>query len=199
MPNFKKMILVDAETVNISKSHQEEELNTKPKPLLFIDKSIEDILNSSENINDKLRKYFHALNRFLFFKDQAYSNLTETEGNNFISLEKKSVLKSPARKQLAIEVEEKEEENQLQEPENPKQETTKKNTTAESFAKENTEDYEKQTRIIKKPVVVRNIETRSRKEKRKNDTSLKSLSKRKRSDENFENNLINAKKWINLY
>jgi hypothetical protein len=193
------MILVDAETVNISKSHQEEELNTKPKPLLFIDKSIEDILNSSENINDKLRKYFHALNRFLFFKDQAYSNLTETEGNNFISLEKKSVLKSPVRKQHAIEVEEKEEENQLQEPENPTQETIKKNTTAESFAKENTKDYEKQTRIIKKPVVVRNIETRSRREKRKNDTSLKSLSKRKRSDENFENNLINANKWINLY
>ena len=69
MKNAKKMILVEADRLSQTNNFNSD-LNVKSKPLFHIDEEINKILNSDENINDKLRKYFYALNRFLFFKQQ---------------------------------------------------------------------------------------------------------------------------------
>ena len=70
MKTTRKMILVD---FNTSSNHHipKKEIDTQPKPLYILDDEIGKILDSEENINDKLRKYFYALNRFLFFKSNS--------------------------------------------------------------------------------------------------------------------------------
>jgi type IV secretory pathway VirB10-like protein len=63
--------LNDHDEKNINPAYVDREKDVKAKPLFFIDNEIDSILASNENVNEKLKKYFYALNRFLFFKNQS--------------------------------------------------------------------------------------------------------------------------------
>ena len=71
MKHAKKMILVDYDESQISKKEHwpDKELNIKPKPLILLNQTIENILDSEESVENKLRKYFYALRRLIFYKN----------------------------------------------------------------------------------------------------------------------------------
>lgn len=70
MKNAKKILLVDVENIKHGNEFKNE-LDVKAKPLLFMKNEIDEILSSTDQIDDKLRKYFYALSRFLFFKENS--------------------------------------------------------------------------------------------------------------------------------
>jgi hypothetical protein len=93
MKKFKKMTLVelnDFKGENKISVGPEHEINVKAKPLYFIENEIDTILSTNENVNEKLRKYFYALNRFLFFKNNSEQHPNVTMEGIKNSLEDKS-------------------------------------------------------------------------------------------------------------
>jgi hypothetical protein len=79
MKYAKKMLLVD---YNANSSPPKKsmdmvtgDLNTKPQPLVFLDREINSILASNESVDTKLKKYFYALRRLLHHKNENLNQL----------------------------------------------------------------------------------------------------------------------------
>lgn len=150
MKNAKKMILVEADRlpqINNPKS----DLNVKSKPLFYIDEEITKILNSEENINDKLRKYFYALNRFLFFKEQENKNLfKETEIDKLSTFEETKLMQED-------ESEEKRKKETFEHEKTPKTPKTPKNSNNVLRLQKNSKKKKKKEMILRSPIKTRGV------------------------------------------